>query len=171
MSSINEQQKVIEIDINPFDDIELSAQLLAKEIASLLKEEVEELNVFSHVFRTSLERSIKRILWDTKRNMLPINIYPEAIPGFTLFLVRKQIEGKEFKELSDENQKEPPVDKIGSNPFRNKEEDIVKSVMNNFFAKNEGKVVWIEYENLLMMLFHVSDTRENIRRMELYITE
>lgn len=168
MSSINEQQKVIEIDINPFDDIELSSQLLAKEIASLLKEEVEELNVFSHVFRTALERSIKRILWDTKRNMLPINIYPETIPGFTLFLVRKQIEGKE---LSDENQKEPPVDKIGSNPFRNKEEDIVKSVMNNFFAKNEGKVVWIEYENLLMMLFHVSDTRENIRRMELYITE
>lgn len=165
MSSINEQQKVI--DINPFEDIELSSQLLAKEIASMLKAEVEELNVFSHVFRTALERSIRRILWDTKKNMLPINIYPETIPGFTLFLVRKKTEdNEEIEELT-----EFPVDKLGNNPFRKKEDDIVKSVMNNFFSKNEGKVIWIEYENLLMMLFNVSDTRENLKRMELYITE
>lgn len=167
MSSINEQQKII--DINPFDDIELSSQLLAKEIAAMLKEEVEELNVFSHIFRTALERSIRRILWDTKKNMLPINIYPETIPGFTLFLVRKKVSDKdEDLELDD---KEAPVDKIGANPFRNKEDDIVKTVMNNFFEKNEGKVIWIEYENLMMMLFNVSDTRENLKRMELYITE
>lgn len=166
MSSINEQQRVI--DINPFDDIELSSQLLAKEIASLLKEEVEELNVFSHVFRTALERSIRRILWDTKKNMLPINIYPETIPGFTLFLVRKNMNDNcDDKEMENE----APVDKLGNNPFRKKENDIVKSVMGNFFAKNEDKVIWIEYENLLMMLFNVSDTRENLKRMELYITE
>lgn len=165
MSSITEPQKVI--DINPFNDIDLSSQLLAKEIASMLKKEVEELNIFSHIFRTALERSIRRILWDFKKNMLPINIYPETIPGFTLFLVRKLINDENF----EENNQVEKVDKIGANPFRNKEEDIVKNVMNKFFSKNEDKILWIEYENLMMMLFNVSDTRDNLKKMELYITE
>lgn len=163
MSSINEQQKIIDID--PFDDIDLSAQLLAKEVSNMLKAEVEELNVFSHVFRIALERSIKRLLWDAKRNMLPINIYPETIPGFTLFLVRKEINAN--IEMEDIEKK----DKIGSNPFRDKETNIVKSVMNTFFEKNEGKVMWIEYDNVILMMFPVSDTKENLKRMELYITE
>lgn len=172
MSTMNEKQKVI--DINPFDDMELSAQLLAKEVASMLKAEVEELNIFSHIFRSALERSIKRMLWDAKKNMLPINIYPETIPGFSLFLLRKNIVQDGVEENTKEEIKELDKKlsvKETSNPFRSKEKDVVKSVMNTFFERNQGKVIWIEFENIMMMMFPVSDTRDNLKKMELYFTE
>ena len=51
-----------------------------------------------------------------------------------------------------------------------KEIQVLDTVINRFFAKNQQQVMLIDTRDLLFALFPVADTRKNLKEMELYVT-
>lgn len=149
-----------ENNINTFDDLQKTANTLAYDIANFLGEEIEELNVYSHLFKSGLERNLIRVLSALYKQEQPVVIYPDSIPGFTMMAFKKTIPSdipKDIKNLRN------PVEEI-------KESSALDAVINRFFSKNQQQVMLIENEDILFALFPVADTRKNLKEMELYIT-
>jgi hypothetical protein len=151
-----------ENNFNTFDNLHKTASVLAQDIANFLGEEIEELNVFSHLFKSGLERNLLRVLSSLYKQPQSIVIFPDSIPGFTVMV---------FKKTAPETQEFLNDVKISRNPTEEiKESQALDSVINNFFTKNKQKIMLIENEDILFALFPVADTRKNLKEMELYIT-
>lgn len=156
------QENVIkkENKLNTFADIQKTANTLSQDIAEFLGDEIEELNVYSHLFRSGLERNLLRVLSALYKQNQPVVIYPDSIPGFTMMAFKKTVP-----------ESTPQDVKIPRNPIEEvKESQVLDSVINRFFNKNQQKVMLIENEDILFALFPVADTRKNLKEMELYIT-
>lgn len=148
--------------MSSFDDMQKTAFYLANDICIFLGELIEELNVSSYIFRTGMERSLVRVLNSLVHKKEPIVMYPDSIPGFTLMVFRKP-------DLIEPDNSEKaflprsPVDEV-------KEFELIEKVINKFFVKNNQQVLVIENNDLTFALFPVSDTKRNLKAMELYIT-
>lgn len=145
--------------LNTFEDLHKTAATLAYDIASFLAEEIEELNVYSHLFKSGLERNLIRVLSSLYKQEEPVVIYPDSIPGFTMMVFKKTTPAEA-----------PKTVKTKKTPIEKKETQVIDSVINRFFAKNQQKVMLIENDDILFALFPVADTRKNLKEMELYIT-
>lgn len=148
-------------DIKTFDDLQKTALFLAYDICNFLSEEIEELNVYSYVFKSGIERALLRVLAILEKQDKPVVIFPDAIPGFTLMVFKKN----NYINISDEvkDVKRSPSDEI-------KEIKVLDNVINRYFVKNQQKVIVMETGDLLFGLFPVADTRKHLKEMELYIT-
>ena len=146
-------------NFSSFEDLKVTVGFLAKDIAVFLNEEIEELNVSSHIFRAGLERSLLRMLNALIKQDKQVVIFPDSIPGFTLMTFRKveivQTEGV----LVERNANQEMA-----------EFSVLNSVMNRQFSKNKQKILLIENDDLLFALFPVADTRKNLKELDLYIT-
>lgn len=159
-----QKEKVIikkENNINTFDDIVKSATTLSQDISNFLSNEIEELNVNSHVFKNGLERCFNRILNSLYKQPLPIAIFPDSVPGFTLVA---------FKKANQAMVNINTVDKESLSPNSTNEEKILNNVIDKFFNKNQQMIMVIEYINIIFLLFPVEDARKNLKEMEMYIT-
>lgn len=149
-----------ENNLNTFEDLQKTANTLAYDIANFLAEEIEELNVYSHLFRSGLERNLLRVLNSLYKQEQPVVIYPDSIPGFTMMAFKKTApvaKPVEVKKIRN------PIEEV-------KESNALDAVINRFFHKNQQQVMLIENEDILFALFPVADTRKNLKEMELYIT-
>jgi hypothetical protein len=143
-----------------FDDLSKTAKCLAQDISAFLSDEIEELNIYSYVFRSGMERALSRVLSSLYKQAQPVVIFPDSIPGFTMMVFKK-------------TQPPAPVKsaKVARNPVEEpKEAQAIDNVIGRFFNKNQQKVLVIENNDILFALFPVSDTRKNLKEMELYIT-
>lgn len=158
---MDNQEQIIrkENSINTFDDLERTAHVLAQDIANFLSDEIEELNIYSHIFKSGLERNLLRVLISLYKKEEPVVIYPDSIPGFTVMA---------FKKTQKSPTKSAKVKRDTTQEI--KEAKVLDSVINRFFAKNQQKVMLIENDDVLFALFPVADTRKNLKEMELYIT-
>lgn len=147
-------------EISSFEDMPKTANVLASDIALFLSEEIEELNIYSYLFKSGLERCILRVLNSLYKQEQSVIIFPDSIPGFTLMVFKKTT-------ITIPDEPKPvirsPVEEI-------KEVQVLDSVINRFFSKNKQQVMLIETQDLLFALFPVADTRKNLKDMELYIT-
>lgn len=147
-------------DISTFEDMNKTAAILAQDISAFLSDEIDELNVYSYMFKSGIERCILRVLNGLYKQPQPVVIFPDSIPGFTLMAFKKTV--LEIKE-EIKPMKRAPLEEI-------KEVQVLDTVINRFFAKNQQKVILIDNQDLLFALFPVADTRKNLKAMELYIT-
>lgn len=158
----NEDQQTIIKKANQFgtfDDIQKTASVLAQDISNFLSEEIEELNIYSHVFKNGLDRCLNRVLSSLYKQTQAVVIFPDSIPGFTVMAFKKTTPQETVKTTKA---KRNPVEEM-------KEATVLDSVINRFFSKNQQKVMIIENEDILFALFPVADTRKNLKEMELYV--
>lgn len=147
-------------NLSTFEDLQRTANILAQDIANFLSEDIEELNIYSHVFKNGLERSLLRVLSNLYKHSQMVVIFPDSIPGFTVMAFKKAI-----PEVL------PKAVKVKRNPTEEiKESQVLDTVINRFFSKNQQKIMLIENDDVLFALFPVADTRKNLKEMELYIT-
>ena len=147
-------------EIKSFADLNKTASFLAHDISSFLSEEIDELNVYSYIFRSGMERCLMRMLHSLEKQTQPVVIFPDSIPGFTIMVFKKSIE---TVEIESPKEKRNPVEEV-------KEMQVLDNVINRFFNKNQDKVILLETEDILFALFPVADTRKTLKAMELYIT-
>lgn len=133
---------------------------MAKDISIFLGEEIEELNVSSHVFRSGMERSLSRIMNALVKQSQPVVIFPDSVPGFTLMVFKKTVIPQNVELL---NTQRNPAKEV-------REAELLDSVISRFFNKNNQKVLIIENTDVIFALFPVADTRKNLRDLELYVT-
>lgn len=150
--------------LKTFEDISNTAEKIADDLSIFLKNDIEELNISSHLFKTGMHRYVSRVLNALFKNPKPVAIFPDSIPGFTLIVFKKNpnapvVEGRKEKE------KRNPVQEV-------KQSEAVEGVMEKFFAESQNKqrVLVIENEDMIFGLFPVADTRQNLKIMDLYIT-
>ncbi len=159
---MNSEQILVKIDnkFNTFDDIQKTASMLSNDISIFLGEEIEELNVSAYNFRVGMERSISRVMNSIVKQEPTILVYPDSIPGFTLMVFKKKIINESIAPINVER-----------NPVKEMHEaKILDGVISRFFDKNQQKVLIIENNDIIFALFPVSDTRKNLKELELYIT-
>lgn len=141
-------------------DAQKTAAAVALDIAAFLSDEIDELNVFSHVFKTGLERNLIKIFRILHKQEQTVVIFPDSIPGFTAMIFKKA-------PLFESDEKTQPL----KNPIAQRHENqAVEKVIGKFFSKNQQKIMIIETDDLLMALFPVADTRKNLKEMDLYVT-
>lgn len=78
-------------NFSTFENLSTTIYILAKDISIFLGEEIEELNVSSHVFRSGMERSLSRIMNALVKQSQPVVIFPDSVPGFTLMVFKKTV--------------------------------------------------------------------------------
>ena len=159
---MNSEQFLVKIDnrFNTFDDIQKTSSMLSNDISIFLGEEIEELNVSAYNFRVGMERSISRVMNSIVKQEQTILVYPDSIPGFTLMVFKKKIVNTLISPINVERN---PVKEMN-------EAKILDGVISRFFSKNQQKVLMIENNDIIFALFPVSDTRKNLKELELYIT-
>lgn len=69
-------------NFSSFEDLKITVGFLAKDIAVFLNEEIEELNVSSHIFRAGLERSLLRMLNALIKQDKQVVIFPRFYTRF-----------------------------------------------------------------------------------------
>ena len=149
-----------ENNLKTFEDLQKTATILAQDIANFLSMEIEELNIYSHIFKNGMERSLLRVLAALYKKSESVVIFPDSIPGFTMMAFKKVIPEVTPKETKIKREPSQEV----------KEAQVLDTVITRFFNKNQQKVMLIENEDVLFALFPVADTKKNLKDMELYIT-
>lgn len=160
---MSKEQKIIKRNnsIRTVEEITETANQMAKDLSGYLKEDIEELNISSHLFRSGMERYIFRVLNALFKNPKPIAIFPDSVPGFTLIVFKKNPE-MNVQDIT-KKEKRNPVEEM-------KQSEAVEDVMGRFFNQNKQKVIVIENDDMIFGLFPVADTRQNLKSMDLYIT-
>lgn len=150
--------------LKTFEDINSTAEKIADDLSLFLKKDIDELNVYSHVFKAGMHRYVARVLNALFKNPKPVAIFPDSIPGFTLIVFKKNPNAP-ITEGRKEKEKRNPVQEV-------KQSEAVEGVMEKFFTQtqNKQKVLVIENEDMIFGLFPVADTRQNLKAMDLYIT-
>lgn len=145
-------------NINSFDNIDKTAYQLSQEISKYLSDEIEELNVYSHVFRHGMEKCFNKVLNTLQKQPQSVVVFPDSIPGFTMMVFKKMTIKK--PETVDSQKKEFVVNEL----------TFLEPVINKFFEKNHQKILLIENNDLLFAMFPVSDAKKYLKEMDLYIT-
>ena len=148
-------------DIKSLEDLSKTASFSSHDISNFLSEEIDELNIFSHLFKSGMEKCLNRVLISLEKQTQAVVIFPDSIPGFTMMVFRKEV--KNNLEIKPSKEKRNAVEEV-------KEMQAIDSVIGRFFTKNQKKVILLETEDMLFSLFPVADTRKNLKEMELYIT-
>lgn len=147
--------------IKAFGNIEKTAYELALDVATFLGEQIEELNIHSHIFRSGIEKSFARVLVAMQKREQSVLIFPDSIPGFTLMSFKKDSYNQ--SELSDIEIKRDPVQEL-------KEAKTMDLVVSNYFMKSKQKVLVIESEDIIFGLFPVEDTKKNLKELGIFVT-
>ena len=132
---------------------------LSQEIAKYLSAEMDELNVYSHIFRSGLEKCFSKVFQVLIKQPHKVHIFPDTIPGFTLMVFRKTINTIECK----------PVD-LKQKPLSDRELNALEPIIDKFFEKNQQKILLVDTNDLLFAMFPITDTKKYLKEMELYIT-
>lgn len=143
------------------NDLQKLIQQISTELSNYLAEEIEELNVSSYLFRDGLNRALSFVIESALEKKESILVYPESIPGFTLMMFKKNPVIKLKSELKVESV---------NNIKELSEQNAMNTVLSNFMAKNDNRVLVIENDDIVFALFPVSDTKKNLKELDLYIT-
>lgn len=143
------------------EDVFYLENLITEEISLFLKNEIEDLNVSSHLFKSGLERNLNRILVVLERNEKTMLIFPDSIPGFTTMCVKKT--KKEIKTKEIKKHKKNYTQEI-------EEINVIEMTIERFFNKNKQKTIVFETNEIVIILFPFADTKQNLKDMGLYIT-
>ena len=129
-------------------NIETVASKLAVEVAFLLSEQIDELNVNNSEFRVSLKNVCMWVLNSTLKREEKCIIFPDCIPGFTVMC---------FKRNSIESDGSS-VD-ISTTP----QGQAIALIIDRFLGKSDGVVLILEAKDFIITLFPVSDLKNNLK--------
>lgn len=152
------QELVTYRDVNAYagTDLDVVASRIAVEVTFALSEQIEDLNVYSSDFRTSLHRLARWILVSLFEQEGRCVVIPDAIPGFTAMGFKRpgfDLKGKRV-ELA------PPSLESGT-----VERHAATMIMERFLEKAAAQVVVVECKDLLLVLFPVPDLKRNLRKL------
>ena len=134
------------------------AQQMANDVCLALAIEVEELNVKSYDFRRAIESTTLRVMQHIDNSSERIGIYEEALPGFTLMIIKKDDE-----KIKESDEVDVSDDGADSTTF-----EAASMVMQQFLKKSKSSIISIDHKALVIVLFPVIDTRKHLKSLGLY---
>lgn len=141
------------------------AGLLSSDVAVALGSELDDLET-GHEFRTSLHRVFLRVLrMATKRDEVVL-FFNEAIPGYTMMLLKKGVEMPEPKKKKSKAPAtfDPATSSLDATP----EGQAASLMVEAFFERTQSRAMTIEHPDALFVFFPAADLRKNVREMGFY---
>lgn len=146
------------------DNINAAATALSNDLAVALAERVEEISTSNPDFRAGLYRAFLRVLTLAKRQTdQDVMLFPEAVPGFTVLLYKKEPLSVTWKTEG----KEPALD----DPRKSPAMAASAAVIDAFVARTKNRVLVIESTDALFVFFPADDIKRNLKDMDLYHTD
>lgn len=142
-------------EINPFKEVDKASEEMAEVIVSILKKEIDDKSFFKFDLIKGIEKSIKRMLVSCVKFPKMVDIFPDAIPGFTIMVFRL------LKDVGDSDitSSETDVDSEGSGSL-----EYLRDMGNNF-GKDDSSVYTIEYNGALFTLFSLNNTKDVLKSL------
>lgn len=140
-----------------YGDLNSISKQIANDVCIAVALEVEDMNTNAYEFRSAIESTTSRILQHLDKSSERIGIYEEALPGFTLMVIKKDDGPVLPTEKPKENKKQK---KVSSLVF-----DTASLLIQNFMNKTKRSILSIEHDHLLIVMFPVSDTRKHLKAL------
>lgn len=140
-----------------YGDLMSIAKQIANDVCIAVALEVEDINTNAYEFRSAIESTTSRILQHLEKSSERIGIYEEALPGFTLMVIKKE----DGQILPTEKPKEEKKQRrVSSLAF-----DTASLLIQNFMNKTKRSILSIEHDHILVLMFPVSDTRKHLKTL------
>jgi hypothetical protein len=148
------------------------AALLSNDVAVALGAELEDLET-GHEFRTSLHRVFLRVLRMAQEREEVVLFFNEAIPGYTMMLLKK---GAEAPKPQARNTKglapaPSPFDPNTASLEATPEGQAATLMIEAFFERTHSRAMTIEHPDALFVFFPAADLRRNVRDMGFYFVD
>lgn len=150
--------------------LEQTAKQLASDIAVALSSQIEELNTYSHAFRSSLMRVFLRVLRLGSKQDQQVVLFNEAVPGYTLMLFKKQVD-TDLLALAPQRARRGSKAKskqdallAASAPGR-----AAEALIGEYFHRTGKRVLVVEHPDALFVFFPATDLRKNVRELGFFI--
>lgn len=140
------------------DSVDDISKWMSIEMLVFLSESVDEINNTETELRLGLQKYCRRLLSSIARKTEQVIFFHEALPGFTVLAVKKDgwfIGGDDEKE------------NLGSDELNldDERDDAIKSIVDTYVERTGNRVVAIDGEDLTLVLFPVSDLKQNLLEM------
>ena len=136
------------------DDI---SKWMSIEMLSFLSEEIDNISDTENDLRISLQKYCRRLLSSIAKKTERVIFFHEALPGFTVLAVKKDgwfIDG----DLASSKNK-------SSNSFDKDRDEAIKAIVDTYIKRTGNKVVAIDGDDVTLILFPVSDLKQNLLEM------
>lgn len=145
--------------------LEQTAKQLASDIAVALASQIEELNTYSHAFRSSLMRVFLRVLRMGSQQDQQVVLFNEAVPGYTLMLFKKQLD-TDLLSAAPARRKDAPAEAglASSAPGR-----AAEALIGEYFHRTGKRVLVVEHPDALFVFFPAADLRKNVRELGFFL--
>lgn len=148
------------------------ATMLSADVAVALGAEIEDLETGRHAFRSALQRVFLRVLRMGRDREEAVLFFNEAIPGYTMMLLKK---GTEIQAPSKKRKgKSPapaPFDPATSNLHSTPEGQAASLMIEAFFERTKSAAMTVEHPDALFVFFPATDLRKNVREMGFFFVE
>lgn len=148
------------------------ATLLSNDVTVALGAELEDLET-GHEFRTSLHRVFLRVLRMSQEREEVVLFFNEAIPGYTMMLLKKGAEAPKSSMRNAEGLEPTPTpfDPNTASLEGTPEGQAASLMIEAFFERTKSRAMTIEHPDALFVFFPAADLRRNVRDMGFYFVD
>ena len=152
------------------DEASQVSSWMAQAIIARLAEDLEDLNATA-AFRAGFQRCCSKLLMVSSAREERVLFFHEAIPGFTVMLVKR--EGWSLDEISKPRSRTTvKVPKVSHPPgppqeheWETARNEVVEQVISTFVARTGNRVMSIEAQDVVVLLFPAADLKKNLQDM------
>lgn len=159
------------------DEASQMSAWMAQAIISRLSDDVEDLNATS-AFRTGFQRCCAKLLMTSSTREERVLFFHEAIPGFTVMLVkregwsldanatppRRRRTAVKLPPAPDADTSATPSSPEGSD-WEQAHRQVVEQVISTFVSRTGNRVMSIEAQDVIVLLFPAADLKKNLQDM------
>ena len=132
-------------------------------IISVLSETLDDLKTSETDFRVNFQRCCRRVLTTTAQREERVIFFHEAIPGFTVLVVKKE---QWDEDVSKSKKSEKIKSQLVQSEHTNQERDeALNAIIGTYVNRTGNRVIAIEGNDVILVLFPVSDLKKNLQEM------
>lgn len=144
------------------------ASMLSNDISVALGSELDDLET-GHEFRTALVRVFVRVIRMARQKEEAVLFFDEAVPGYTLMLLKKGIEAPAARSSKKMVSAPAPAFNPEKTSLDGTPEGQAASLMiESFFSRTGTQALTVEHPDVLFVFFPAEDLRKNVREMGFY---
>lgn len=144
------------------------SQWMAQAIISRLAEDIEDFHA-SAAFRTGFQRCCAKFLSTAASREERVLFFHEAIPGFTVMVVKREgwnlDENAPVRPRKSSLRKDQEAGKPGTEDWETARSQVVEQVIGSFVARTGNRVLTIEAQDVVVILFPAADLKKNLQDM------
>ena len=133
-------------------------------VLSMLSEFVDDLAISGDV-RTSFQKCCRRLLCSAASREERVMFFHEAIPGFTVLLVKKEGWGQSVASPAKAAPKTKTSSRQNASQIEEERAEALEAIIGAYVNRTGNRVMSIDGSDVSLILFPVNDLKKNLQEM------